>query len=153
MKALTIWQPWASLIAAGAKPYEFRNWPAPKSLVGQRIAIHAAARPVRHDEIEAEIIAMTGPDAHETTLKTAIALPILDNALAGMHLPLSRGLCTAVLGDPTSRIVTAAGEIVDIGNWAWPMLDVQPLDDPEPRRGAQGFWEWGGPSVARMRGG
>ena len=24
MKALTIWQPWASLIMVGAKPYEFR---------------------------------------------------------------------------------------------------------------------------------
>jgi len=28
MKALTIWQPWASLIMAGYKPYEFRGWPA-----------------------------------------------------------------------------------------------------------------------------
>jgi hypothetical protein len=25
MKALTIWQPWASLIMIGAKPYEFRE--------------------------------------------------------------------------------------------------------------------------------
>lgn len=26
MKALTVWQPWASLIIMGAKPYEFRKW-------------------------------------------------------------------------------------------------------------------------------
>jgi len=25
MKALTIWQPWASLIMIGAKPFEFRT--------------------------------------------------------------------------------------------------------------------------------
>ena len=47
MKALTIWQPWASLIAMGAKPYEFRGWKPPKSLIGQRLAIHAGARPVK----------------------------------------------------------------------------------------------------------
>ena len=42
MKALTIWQPWASLIAEGAKTIETRSWSAPASLIGQRIAIHAA---------------------------------------------------------------------------------------------------------------
>lgn len=47
MKALTLWQPWASLIACEAKEAETRSWPAPASLVGCRIAIHAAARPVR----------------------------------------------------------------------------------------------------------
>ena len=41
MKALTIWQPWATLIMAGAKPYEWRTWPAPKWIQGQRIVIHA----------------------------------------------------------------------------------------------------------------
>ena len=46
MKALTIWQPWASLIMAGAKPWEWRGWAPPRSLVGQRIAIHAGARKV-----------------------------------------------------------------------------------------------------------
>ena len=46
MKALTIWQPWASLIIAGAKPFEFRGWRPPASLIGQRIVIHAAARKI-----------------------------------------------------------------------------------------------------------
>ena len=49
--ALTIWQPWASLIAAGAKPYEWRGWPAPRRLIGQRIAVHAGARKVVVGEI------------------------------------------------------------------------------------------------------
>ena len=43
MPALTLWQPWASLIAIGAKSIETRSWPAPAGLVGERIAIHAAA--------------------------------------------------------------------------------------------------------------
>lgn len=46
MKALTLWQPWASLMAIGVKTIETRSWSAPEALIGQRIAIHAAVRPV-----------------------------------------------------------------------------------------------------------
>ncbi len=41
MKALTLWQPWASLIAIGAKSIETRSWATPYR---GRLAIHAAAR-------------------------------------------------------------------------------------------------------------
>lgn len=44
MKAISLWQPWASLIACGAKPYETRHWAPPRALIGQRIAIHAAKK-------------------------------------------------------------------------------------------------------------
>ena len=44
MKAISLWQPWASLIAAGAKPYETRSWAPPRELIGQPIAIHAAKK-------------------------------------------------------------------------------------------------------------
>lgn len=44
MKAISLWQPWASLIACGAKPYETRSWSPPRELIGQRIAIHAAKK-------------------------------------------------------------------------------------------------------------
>jgi hypothetical protein len=55
MKALTIWQPWASLIMVGAKPYEFRRWDfraREARLVGERIVIHAGTRPAKLDEVE-----------------------------------------------------------------------------------------------------
>jgi hypothetical protein len=44
MKAISLWQPWASLIACGAKPYETRSWAPPRHLIGQTIAIHAAKK-------------------------------------------------------------------------------------------------------------
>src|SRR6185369_13939683 len=54
MHALTVYQPWASLVMIGAKPYEFRRWDyrtrAP-ALEGQRIVIHAGARAIKPDEI------------------------------------------------------------------------------------------------------
>lgn len=42
MKALTLRQPWASLIVHGVKTIETRSWKAPDALIGERIAIHAA---------------------------------------------------------------------------------------------------------------
>ena len=42
MKAISLWQPHASLAVSGIKLYETRTWPAPRSIVGQRIWIHAA---------------------------------------------------------------------------------------------------------------
>lgn len=44
MKAVTLWQPWASLIAAEVKRFETRSWAPPEALIGTRIAVHAAAR-------------------------------------------------------------------------------------------------------------
>ena len=43
MKAITIWQPWASLLASGRKRYETRSW---ATTYRGPIAIHAAKRPV-----------------------------------------------------------------------------------------------------------
>lgn len=44
MKAISIWQPHASLLllANGSKPYETRHRPIPRAIVGTRVAIHAA---------------------------------------------------------------------------------------------------------------
>lgn len=44
MKAISIKQPWASLIAHGIKDIENRTWPCPKKYIGQRVLIHASQR-------------------------------------------------------------------------------------------------------------
>src|SRR4051812_43017813 len=49
MKALSVWQPWASLIMSGHKRIETRSWPAPYSIRGQRIAI-AATKTILRDQ-------------------------------------------------------------------------------------------------------
>ena len=41
MRALTLHQPWATLIALGIKTIETRSWPPPAGMLGQTIAIHA----------------------------------------------------------------------------------------------------------------
>jgi hypothetical protein len=44
VKALTLIQPWAGLIATGVKLVENRTWHPPGKLNGQRFAIHAGAK-------------------------------------------------------------------------------------------------------------
>ena len=62
--AITLHQPWASLIALGIKTVETRSWPVPARLVGQRIAVHAGKRLVRQpgERIERELLARWGED-------------------------------------------------------------------------------------------
>lgn len=44
MKAITLYEPWATLMAIGAKVIETRSWPIPPALIGEPIAIHAASK-------------------------------------------------------------------------------------------------------------
>ena len=62
--AITLHQPWASLIALGVKTVETRSWPAPTRLVGQRIAVHAGKRLIRRpgDATERELRSRWGDD-------------------------------------------------------------------------------------------
>lgn len=47
MKAISIKQPWASLIIEGIKDIENRTWPCPKKHIGKRVLIHASARHIK----------------------------------------------------------------------------------------------------------
>ena len=68
MYAITLHQPWASLITLGVKTVETRAWPAPARLVGQTVAIHAGKRVVRKSgvTVENELRARLGEDWHRT---------------------------------------------------------------------------------------
>jgi hypothetical protein len=146
MKALTIWQPWATLIMAGAKPVEWRGWPCPQYVRGQRIAIHAGQRPVKPHEI-ADIIARI--DDAETSLVGEIARPLL-TSVHRLSWPLSSVLGTAIIGEPIPVMDWlrdhAPGFLdsdrIDHSKWAWPLREIERFDIPVPARGAQGFWNW-----------
>lgn len=162
MKALTIWQPWASLIVAGAKPFEFRGWRAPRSLIGQRIVIHAAARRIDPAEVASVFVALRDreiSDGHritaaETCLHPEAALPILARAWSPGEeapLPLAAGIGTAIVGEPRNGLEIAEEFGVprandsnrdQHANWGWPMLEVERWDLPVSMKGRQGVWNW-----------
>lgn len=149
MKALTIWQPWASLVIVGAKPYEFRRWPAPQFVRGQRIAIHAGARPIRIEEVS-DILDRIADG--ESALKEDLAKPMLERIAAlpkrqaKTALTLSAVLGTAFMGQPIRATELFAGKIdsdrIDHHIWAWPLDDIRQFEEPVPCNGAQGFWNF-----------
>ena len=153
--ALTVWQPWTSLIMIGAKPYEFRGWRPPRAYHGRRIAIHAGARKVQRSEVRALLVRLASPNAWTTALIRDLAVPLLERAYREPEcLPLASVLGTAILGPPkigsairdefNGPVALNDSDRDEHCNWAWPLTDIERLEPPVPARGAQGFWPWEG---------
>ena len=131
MRAITLWQPWASLIAYGIKDKETRSWCPPSHLIGQRIAIHAAKRPTQGSEMRA--------------VRALVSLPFEAWTPAGPDaLPLGVVLATArlVAASRTEDVVPDIFGDYTPGRWAWLLTDIERLEVPVPARGYQGFWTW-----------
>lgn len=151
MRALTIWQPWASLIIVGAKPFEFRGWDftvREPSLIGQRVVIHSGARPVKPREV-LDLLRRVGREDDMTGLVVDKARELLQRVNAAHKcrlLPLAAGLGTAVLGRPRNAGIIFGANVADSDrgafNFAWPLSSIEPFAAPIPCRGAQGFWTW-----------
>jgi ASCH domain len=152
MKALTIWQPWASLIMIGAKPYEFRSWMAPRSMVGKRLVIHAGKPLMHKPEVDGLIARLLDPQrAWSTGLIPEIALPFLRSLNAADQLPLGAGLGTAVVGVSRegAHIATEFGfksvndsDRHEMSNFGWPLTDIEAWPEPIKMPGKQGLWNW-----------
>ena len=155
MKALTIWQPWATLIIAAAKPYEFRSWRPPAWLIGQPMVVHAAARAVHISEVHqlVRLLEAGGRYAAHTCLVPDLALPLLRRWMNGENdlLPLAAGLGVVRVGEPRlgTEIAREFGAIKvndsdrdQHANWGWPMEQIEPFSSPFPMKGAQGLWNW-----------
>jgi hypothetical protein len=156
LAAFTVWQPWATLIAEEAKPFEFRGWAAPARYRGKRIAIHAGARPVRQTEVRDLLLELHSSYWRGSCLVRDIAIRVLERVLITPHvLPLSSVICTAVLGEPIrdTDLVVKLGVAITFDSdrgehtsWGWPLTDVAAVRPFVPARGKQGFWPWTMPS-------
>lgn len=134
MKAITIWQPWATLIARGYKHFETRSW---GTAYRGPIAIHAAKRePQPWDwEAVAELWAHGITDFPLRATEYPLGVVVAVAQLAGcerMTPALIAGQCALerVLGH------------WEPGRFAWRLEDAAPLARPVPTRGRQGLWDW-----------
>lgn len=132
MAALTLWQPWASLIVHGLKEYETRGWqPSPNRLkIGDPIVIHAAKRePERIAELwqYVKLITPTWGD-----LPTGCVLGY--GYFQGVR-PIHK------FTDWPSRQERALGDWSP-GRQAWRITDLHVFAKPIPVTGKQGLWEW-----------
>lgn len=114
MKALTVCQPYAELIARGLKPIENRTWP---TLYRGPLAIHAGKSREWMDDGDLEAY----PDM---AFGAVIALVNLVNCCERERLPI------ALLHNQHAN-----------GPWCWVLEHVERIA-PVPCRGAQGLWTW-----------
>lgn len=131
MKALSIWQPYAQLIAMGVKQIETRSWGTPyRGLV----AIHAAARKEGLLEALAEVN-LTLPIFGQPTLPACMPL----GAVVAVAELLG---CAQSRGHADGRFPAIEHELgnLQFGRWAWCFRNIQPLIPAIPVRGNQGLW-------------
>ena len=159
MKALTLWEPYASLIACGHKTVETRSWAPPRDLVGKRIGIHAAKREVRDGDIDAEMAERLDVDWPEWQQAVFAGLPygcfLATAKLADVRqvTHLSRDGVVHYVSPPfhfdpdqgVSYDRASTMQADPYGNYSmdrilWVLEDVQKLIQPIPVRGRQGLW-------------
>ena len=147
MKALTIWQPWATLIMEGGKPNEYRRWSAPKAMHNKRIVIHAGKAIPSIHEIRGLVYRLEKDDPLTGLIKE-IALPILERLLnAPDALPRAAALGTVRLGVPKKAIELHGAAVADSSRidehiYGWPVGEIERWAPPVPSRGFQGFWPY-----------
>ena len=134
MKALTLIQPWATLIACGAKTIETRSW---YTDYRGPLYIHAGKR------IDADVVLgdSSSAQAYRAALIAAGFRKLRD-------LPRGVIVCRCVLADvyvilPDYRPPIAEQFFGDFGpkRFAWHLTGVQPVA-PIAVRGARGLWEF-----------
>jgi hypothetical protein len=136
MKALTLTQPWATLVAIGAKRIETRSW---STKYRGPLAIHAAKgfpKAARQFTLE--------PACYEV-------VRVGGKILNGAAYPL--GCIVAICHLVDCLEVGEVGQFqlttqeLSLGNYtrgrfAWLLEAVRPLAEPIPAKGALSLWEW-----------
>lgn len=130
MKALTLTQPWATLVAIGAKRIETRSW---KTNYTGLLAIHAS----KNFPLSARNL------CNEDPFRSAL---LVRNADPAKHTGMIIATCVLVNVIPTvcayaNDAERSFGDFTP-GRYAWILEDVRPLSDPIHARGSLGLWEW-----------
>ena len=134
MRALTLHQPWASLIAEGHKKRETRGYPAPEFIIGKRIAIHAGKT------LESGRNDRGWQNTIDELLGTGWQTLIPRGAIVATAVLYGTWECTM---DNLPSVQERKLGYYTPGRHMWLLRDVEKLDDPIPCRGYQGFWRLG----------
>jgi len=137
MKALSIKQPWASLIVLGYKDIENRTWPLPSYMKGQRIYIHASSTPDRISNVDLlrlrEIL----------SVETWVSVREMLYDKRGRKRPWPLG---SIVGEVTIvDCITHSDNDRDwfTGPYGFILADPESYEKPIPYRGRLGFFEVG----------
>jgi activating signal cointegrator 1 len=152
MKALSLWQPWASAIACGAKRIETRSW---ETSYRGPLLIHAAKTKdwLPYREIRSDL----GSERGEVGFKAVMAAKIPSEFVFPLGALIAVAELVACL--PTSggrEQLQAMGELHDLldanpqeralgdyspGRYGWVLSNVHALPTPIPYTGRQGLFD------------
>jgi len=139
MKAYTVIQPWATLLALGLKSNETRSWPTKHR---GPVAIHAGKKidkaACRWEPI-CNALAAHGYDEHNLPTGAVLATANLSSCRESIAaVPGGYNLAGGFFVDRTEA---EFGDFTP-GRFAWGMTDVQQLADPIPAKGQLGLWNF-----------
>jgi hypothetical protein len=134
IKAVSLWQPWASLVAFGIKFHETRHWTTnyrgPLAICAARVVDTVGAP----EELCQRVL---GRD-WVNTVPTGAVVAIVN--LTGVK--------------PADQVETTQDDRMagnfSAGRFAWVLEDVQRLDQPIPIVGRQGLFNWTVPEVLKV---
>ncbi len=128
MKAITLWQPYASLIAVGAKEFETRSWPT--KFRGE-LAIHAAKVEKYPPTGVTAVMKEFGIKSYEMSYGAVVCIvEMVDCIEMDRDLIAQQSIRESTVGDWS------------IGRYAWEFANIRVLEEPYKVRGAQLLWEW-----------
>ena len=142
MKAITLWQPWASLLASGPKKHETRSW---KTKHRGWIAIHAAKR---SDVLILHAFQMFAREISEIGYS-----PLPLGAVVGVGRLETIIRC----GGPTrsSLMISDFDEVLPYGDYsegryAWIFSEMIPVIPAISATGGQRLWNWKPPGRIQL---
>lgn len=145
LKALSLHQPWASLLAAGYKRIETRDW-RPQSLrPGQLVAIHAAKKwpPDDWEEMQSDPFFRRYLTLAQRRGLWSFTTPPLGGVVAIARFERAIPTQGSGLISALSKRELAFGNYAP-GRYAWVFSEVRPVAII-PARGQQGLFEWDAP--------
>jgi activating signal cointegrator 1 len=146
MKAISLWQPWASAIPAGLKTIETRSWSTPYR---GPLAIHAAKRWTKTEREFWDKMVMWPDRVNERDAFRHIGI------LSSGELPVGCIVatcelyaCVSTTENPTPVVANHVPAPTEddwgnfaVGRFAWMLRDIRRIV-PMPCVGRQGFFDW-----------
>ena len=132
MKALTLYDPWATLVVLGEKQYETRSW---RTHHRGRLAIHVSK------EWNTELQAQGWQEPFYSAALDKAEFGVATGCIIGMVILENCWPTSASLFAPwrSSEKEMAFGDF-SFGRWAWKLSNPRRLAVPIPCRGRQGLW-------------
>lgn len=150
MKALTIWQPWATLLASGKKHIETRS---KKINYRGEILIHSAKKTyidgISLMELETREYlreALNLPQIKRESDWTEYTKRLSCGVIVGKAMITDCKFIDSEYADFIKNICPAEYAFGDFtpGRYAWVMEEPVLFDNPIPASGSQGLWNWEG---------